>query len=135
MANKETGVKPTSANGETKMTAADGKFFSTMFKYLPANMDIDWEGLARELNLKNANVAKVRCRQIRTKLGVTGPGTGSGTPSSPTSAPKANANANKVKKPRKPAKGKQPKNAPAPEISDDDGNDGEMAVEAEDGEA
>jgi hypothetical protein len=61
MADKDTGAKSASADGETKMTPADGKFFSTMFKYLPANVELDWEGFAQEMGLKNANVAKVCC--------------------------------------------------------------------------
>ncbi|KAI2643127.1 hypothetical protein GGS21DRAFT_485637 [Xylaria nigripes] len=64
------------AEGDNKMTAADAKFFATMFKYLPKGLSIPWDDFAKEMNLKNGAVARTRCRQIRTKLGHFGPGTG-----------------------------------------------------------
>ncbi|GAP90563.1 hypothetical protein SAMD00023353_5000510 [Rosellinia necatrix] len=101
-------------------SAGDTKFFATMFKYLPKNIDIDWDQFAQEMGFKNSEVAKVRCRQIRLKLGLTGAGS-SNAPSTPTKSgttaksvtPKSvtpkSGNANKVTKPRGKAKVKQPK--------------------------
>ncbi|KAI1655834.1 hypothetical protein F4813DRAFT_391406 [Daldinia decipiens] len=48
-------------------SAGDQKFFAVLFKYLPAGLDLDWDGLAQELNLKNTKIAKTRFSQIRRK--------------------------------------------------------------------
>ncbi|KAI1649562.1 uncharacterized protein F4817DRAFT_313704 [Daldinia loculata] len=47
------------------LTAGDQKFFTAIFKYLPNSLDIDWDGLAQELNLKDSRIAKMRFSQIR----------------------------------------------------------------------
>ncbi|KAI1166346.1 hypothetical protein F5B18DRAFT_74912 [Nemania serpens] len=103
------------ADGETKLTAGETKFFTVMFKYLPKTVEIDWDEFAKEMGFKNGSIAKVRCRQIRVKLGLLAPET-------PTKAavakPLKPANeGNKVTKAGKKSKGKQPK--PEPEFFDD----------------
>ncbi|KAK6955312.1 hypothetical protein Daesc_002945 [Daldinia eschscholtzii] len=54
---KETGTPST----------GDQKFFAAFFKFLPNSMDIDWNGLALELGLKDARIARTRFSQIRRK--------------------------------------------------------------------
>ncbi|KAI0533960.1 hypothetical protein GGR58DRAFT_84602 [Xylaria digitata] len=98
------------ADGESKVTAADVKFFTVMFKHLPQKLDIDWEEFAKEMGLKNPGVAKTRLGQIRSKLGLTRAraGNGSGTLTG-AAVPKvikpANVN-NKITKARGPTKAK-----------------------------
>ncbi|KAI1821971.1 hypothetical protein F4861DRAFT_541399 [Xylaria intraflava] len=58
------------AEVEAKMTPADTKFLTTMFKYLPKNVQIPWDEFAKDMKLKNAVVAK-----IRSKLGLFAPST------------------------------------------------------------
>ncbi|KAI1365820.1 hypothetical protein F5Y08DRAFT_302765 [Xylaria arbuscula] len=84
-----------SADGDLKVSAADIKFFTILFKYLPRQLDIKWEDFAKEMGLKNQNVAKVRLGQIRKKLGIDGVG------DSPVKPRAARPNPGKVtKKPR-----------------------------------
>ncbi|KAI0131228.1 hypothetical protein F4814DRAFT_445370 [Daldinia grandis] len=49
------------------LSAGDQKFFTTIFKYLPNGIDLDWNGLSQELGLKDAKIAKLRFSQIRRK--------------------------------------------------------------------
>ncbi|KAI1084487.1 hypothetical protein F5B20DRAFT_576623 [Whalleya microplaca] len=66
------------ANSTTKDVASmasmqDNKFFSTIFKYLPKtakDVNIDWQGFAVEMGLKDASIAKCRYAQIRKKFGM-----------------------------------------------------------------
>ncbi|KAI1101936.1 hypothetical protein F4804DRAFT_334822 [Jackrogersella minutella] len=51
-------------------SAKDQKFFSTIFKYLPHFVDLDWDSFSREMGLKDANIAKIRYRQIRLKYAI-----------------------------------------------------------------
>ena len=46
--------------GEVAISAADQKFFTTMFKYLPRGMDLDWEEFAKDMGFKDGGIAKVR---------------------------------------------------------------------------
>ncbi|KAI1131204.1 hypothetical protein F5Y10DRAFT_234045 [Nemania abortiva] len=139
-----TPLKPNNAAGDgafdSKFTAGDGKFFSVMSKHLPATLDIDWDQFAKDMGLKNAAVAKVRYRQIRTKLGLPG---AAGTPGAGTKAaddPQADAAktlkpanvSNKITKARKPQKPRKQKNAL--EDSADIVDDG-MKLDLHDGEA
>ncbi|KAI8963425.1 hypothetical protein F5Y11DRAFT_319758 [Daldinia sp. FL1419] len=48
-------------------SASEQKFFTTIFKYLPNGMDIDWNKFAFELGLKDAKIARTRFSQIRRK--------------------------------------------------------------------
>ncbi|KAI1753606.1 hypothetical protein F4782DRAFT_497002 [Xylaria castorea] len=133
MSEKE-GSTANSAEGELNLTPQESKFFATIFKHLPKTLDIDWEQFAAEMGFKNADVAKVRCRQIRTKHGIYGaPGSPSKpvTPRKPATPKAANAN-NKITKPRKPKQPKQPQHAP--EVANDANDDGEMNVAPQDGE-
>ncbi|KAK5631057.1 hypothetical protein RRF57_006772 [Xylaria bambusicola] len=100
--NKETD----SGASDSKFTAGEIKFFTVMFKYLPRHLELDWDAFAREMTLKDGNVAKVRVRQIRKKLGLDGVGAGKNA-----SPAKPKPTANKVSKPRKSSKAKQAKNA------------------------
>ncbi|KAI1800851.1 hypothetical protein F4811DRAFT_556447 [Daldinia bambusicola] len=53
---------------ETSVSSAvDQKFFTTLFKFLPSGLDLDWDGLAHELGWKNAKIARTRFGQIRRK--------------------------------------------------------------------
>ncbi|KAI0398084.1 hypothetical protein F5Y17DRAFT_412212 [Xylariaceae sp. FL0594] len=96
---------PPAAAGDAPsgLSAGDSKFFLAMAKHLPKSLEIDWEALAKDLNLKSGNVAKTRYRQIRTKHGLNEPAA-SGAPATPatpaTPTPKKQA-ANRVTKPRK----------------------------------
>ncbi|KAI1305680.1 hypothetical protein F5Y03DRAFT_394867 [Xylaria venustula] len=66
MADKET---TGSNNGDAglHLTPAESKFFAMVIKYMPKNVELNWEELAREMNLKDGGIAKVRMRQIRKK--------------------------------------------------------------------
>lgn len=48
-----------SADGDLKVTAADIKFFTVLFKYLPRQLDLNWEEFASEMGLKDGSIAKV----------------------------------------------------------------------------
>ncbi|KAF3070542.1 hypothetical protein GL218_00710 [Daldinia childiae] len=48
-------------------SAGDQKFVTALLKFLPTGIDIDWDGLAQELNLKSTKIAKTRFSQIRRK--------------------------------------------------------------------
>ncbi|KAI5864204.1 hypothetical protein GGS23DRAFT_595841 [Durotheca rogersii] len=79
----------TEANG---YSVHEQKFFATIFKYLPKNLDLNWDEFASEMGLKNASIAKTRFSQIRRKFEIgNSPGSVSSTPSKVT----------KAKKPRK----------------------------------
>ncbi|KAJ8133023.1 hypothetical protein O1611_g599 [Lasiodiplodia mahajangana] len=129
---------PTNANpsGESNFnpTLAESKFCAFMLKYLPANPDINWEEFANDMGLKNANVAKARCRQIRKKLGlqVNSPAAEKG--ETPEVLKPVNADS-KVTKPRK----KNPKPRKMKSVLEDaadiayDGK-GEMRLDPHDGE-
>ncbi|KAF2963263.1 hypothetical protein GQX73_g10312 [Xylaria multiplex] len=85
------------ADGESKVTAADVKFFTVMFKHLPQKLDIDWDEFAKEMGLKNPGVAKTRLGQIRSKLGLTRARAGNGLG---TSIKPANTNNKIIKAPK-----------------------------------
>ncbi|KAI1264062.1 hypothetical protein F5Y18DRAFT_428567 [Xylariaceae sp. FL1019] len=56
-----------------KVSDGDIKFFTTFFTFVPQTIPgFDWDGFAKGMGMKNANVAKVRYGQIRKKLGITG---------------------------------------------------------------
>ncbi|KAI0871394.1 hypothetical protein GGS24DRAFT_509852 [Hypoxylon argillaceum] len=118
---------------ELKLTPGDSKFFVILVKYLPKAVEIDWDEFAKEMGLKDGNVAKVRFRQIRTKLGILLPEAGSpAKPATPKVLKPANEN-NKVTKSRKsPAKVKKSKQEP--EQADEKKADVD-AADAADGEA
>ncbi|KAI1178471.1 hypothetical protein F4777DRAFT_97402 [Nemania sp. FL0916] len=111
-----------SSSDDMKLTPGDTKFFTTLFKYLPKSLEVDWEGFSKEMGFKDGLIAKVRFRQIRNKHGLVGldtPGT-PGTPATPGSAKstkasgggalKANTDENKVTKPgRKKGAGGRPR--------------------------
>lgn len=52
------------ADGETKLTAGETKFFTVMFKYLPKTVEIDWDEFAKEMGFKNGSIAKVRLHSL-----------------------------------------------------------------------
>ncbi|KAI1461077.1 hypothetical protein F4805DRAFT_477472 [Annulohypoxylon moriforme] len=54
-------------------SVADQKFFTTLFKYLPKAIDMDWEGFSQDMGFKNVQIAKTRFRQIRRKYAVSQP--------------------------------------------------------------
>ncbi|KAI1403817.1 hypothetical protein F4819DRAFT_484263 [Hypoxylon fuscum] len=56
--------------GPVEPSENDKKFFATTFKYLPNDLEMDWDQLAAEMGLKNGHIAKVRFRQIRRKLSI-----------------------------------------------------------------
>ncbi|KAI0443932.1 hypothetical protein F4803DRAFT_513350 [Xylaria telfairii] len=118
------------ADGELQVTAQESKLFTHIVKQLPKAIDIDWDQLAKELGFKNAEVAKTRCRQIRTKLGIYGP-PGSSSQTSKSAVKGPSNEKNKVTKPRKLAKTKKAKHVPEAE---DDAKDEDMASDAEDSE-
>ncbi|KAI1338834.1 hypothetical protein F5Y15DRAFT_99351 [Xylariaceae sp. FL0016] len=73
--------KDTGKQGST-FSESDIKFFTTFFKYLPKNVpEMDWEGIAKEIGLKDGGIAKCRFRQIRKKHGLTDPPTPGKAPS------------------------------------------------------
>ncbi|KAL7624401.1 hypothetical protein AAE478_005965 [Parahypoxylon ruwenzoriense] len=78
-------------------SAGDLKFFSTIFKFLPKSLDMNWDEFAKEMGLKDATIAKARFSQIRRKFEV---GKLPGTPSPDSSK------VTKSTKARKPRKGK-----------------------------
>ncbi|KAI1115908.1 hypothetical protein F5Y14DRAFT_460086 [Nemania sp. NC0429] len=138
--------KDIAAEVDAKMTPGDVKFFAAMFKYLPKNIEIDWDEFAKEMGFKDGKIAKVRCRQIRAKLdpetptktptkrAATAKDLSLDDPETPTKAtPKALKPANegnKVTKGGRKGKGKQPKSEPKV-ANDDDDDDGEEKVKAE----
>ncbi|TGJ85798.1 hypothetical protein E0Z10_g3018 [Xylaria hypoxylon] len=133
------------ADGDVKFTVVENKFFVTMFKYLPKNLEIDWDRFAKEMGLKDGSIAKTRCRQIRTKHGLNEPAAASGSgapinvttpkPNKTTNANNKTSNANnKVTKARKPKQQKRTTQV-ADDVADDTVNNHEMAGDAHDDEA
>lgn len=55
---------PNAAEFVAKLTSAETKFFTVIFKYLPKNLDIDWNGFAEEMGFKGGNIAKVRIHAL-----------------------------------------------------------------------
>lgn len=45
--------------GPVEPSENDKKFFATTFKYLPNDLEMDWDQLAAEMGLKNGHIAKV----------------------------------------------------------------------------
>ncbi|GAW18929.1 hypothetical protein ANO14919_084120 [Xylariales sp. No.14919] len=115
------------AGDDPKFSSAEQKFFVTMFKYLPKNLDINWDQFAAEMGLKDGSIAKTRCRQIRTKYKFNEPSAGNGsggTPEADTPKPINTTKGNKITKGRKPPKPKQQKKTPKL-ANVDDVDDGE----------
>ncbi|KAI1266509.1 hypothetical protein F5Y18DRAFT_359824 [Xylariaceae sp. FL1019] len=55
--------------GETsKFSESDMKFATTFFSFLETRPEINWEAFAQTLKFKDAEIAKVRFRQIHKKL-------------------------------------------------------------------
>ncbi|KAI0490521.1 hypothetical protein F4859DRAFT_11213 [Xylaria cf. heliscus] len=127
------------ADGDLKLTTQETKLFTHIIKQLPKTIDIDWDQVAAEVGFKNGDVAKTRCRQIRTKLGIYGSSAGSPRKPAASNPIKPINKGNKVVKPRKNAKAKESK--PAVEIAnhdddddDDDDNDGDIDDGPQEGE-
>ncbi|KAI1086160.1 hypothetical protein F5B19DRAFT_498617 [Rostrohypoxylon terebratum] len=99
--------------GDVGISAADQKFFTVIFKYLPTGMDLDWDRFAVDMGFKDASIAKVRFRQIRKKYkaGM------SGTDASPSSS---KASPRKVTKPKTPRKARVKKQGAGLDHGDDD---------------
>ncbi|KAI1381474.1 hypothetical protein F4677DRAFT_440690 [Hypoxylon crocopeplum] len=57
-------------------SVGDQKFFATIFKYLPKNIEMNWEDFAQEMGFKNSTIAKARFSQIRRKHEVGSSATG-----------------------------------------------------------
>ncbi|PHH81633.1 hypothetical protein CDD82_326 [Ophiocordyceps australis] len=57
-------------------------FFLAVVKYMRNKAEVDWNAVAVEQRLKNAEVAKVRFGQIKRKLGISSAGDGPATPTS-----------------------------------------------------
>ncbi|KAI2473355.1 hypothetical protein F4781DRAFT_427372 [Annulohypoxylon bovei var. microspora] len=55
-------------NADNIVTGADQKFFSTLFKYLPSRIDMDWDQFSKDMGFKDAHIAKARFSQIRRKF-------------------------------------------------------------------
>ncbi|KAI1190315.1 hypothetical protein F5B17DRAFT_427641 [Nemania serpens] len=131
MSDKDIPVSP-AGDGESKLTAGDIKFFTAMFKYLPKNIEMDWDEFAQEMGFKDGRIAKVRCRQIRLKLGLV-------TPDTPTKATTANAlkpanEGNKVTKAGRKPKAKQPKfELKVADGDEDDDDKAKVKVAADEG--
>ncbi|KAI2617345.1 hypothetical protein GGR54DRAFT_648920 [Hypoxylon sp. NC1633] len=83
-------------------TGSDQKFFAAIFKNLPKNVDIDWDAFARDMELKDGKIAKMRLGQIRRKLDIRSPGSNGSQPFSPSKVTKSKP---RVRAP-KPKKGK-----------------------------
>ncbi|KAI0884757.1 uncharacterized protein GGS22DRAFT_188967 [Annulohypoxylon maeteangense] len=94
-------------------SAAEQKFFTTLFKYLPKTLDMDWDDFAKEMGFKDVTIAKTRFGQIRRKYAV-GKHAGGATPSP------LKANPHKVKKPKAARKGRAKKQGAGLDWSDDD---------------
>ncbi|KAI0525447.1 hypothetical protein F5B22DRAFT_642466 [Xylaria bambusicola] len=118
-----------SGAGDSKFTAVDIKFCTIMFKHLPRQLELDWDAFAKEMKLKNTNVAKVRVRQIRKKLGLDGVSAGQN--ASPAKPKPNNANT-KVSKSGKSSKAKKATNAV--EEAADAINNEDMDADDQDGE-
>ncbi|XDG02936.1 hypothetical protein ABKA04_002551 [Annulohypoxylon sp. FPYF3050] len=99
--------------GDVSISAADQKFFTMMFKYLPTGMDLDWAQFAKDMNFKDSGVAKARFRQIRLKYGV-GPSSTNSSSSSAKTSPR------KVMKPKASRKGRVKKQGAGLDLGDDD---------------
>ncbi|KAI8627685.1 hypothetical protein F5Y19DRAFT_477222 [Xylariaceae sp. FL1651] len=132
--------KDTSGEGP-KPTESDNKFLRTIAKYVPKDVQIDWEKFTEEMKLKNVLVAKTRFRQIRSKLGLNEPADDPSQQATQTTSKKSTkvtakatmpSNANKVTKSRKQTRGKKSKQASQP-VADAAETD-EMIVDAEDDE-
>lgn len=63
MSDKDIPVSP-AGDGESKLTAGDIKFFTAMFKYLPKNIEMDWDEFAQEMGFKDGRIAKVRLHAL-----------------------------------------------------------------------
>ncbi|KAI1210581.1 uncharacterized protein F4807DRAFT_459422 [Annulohypoxylon truncatum] len=94
-------------------SSAEQKFFTTMFKYLPKGIDMDWEEFSKEMGYKDASVAKDRFGQIRRKYAVGQPATSSSTSPS-------KAGVRKATKAKASRKGRAKKQAAGFDYGDDD---------------
>ncbi|PHH65170.1 hypothetical protein CDD81_3301 [Ophiocordyceps australis] len=72
---------PTMA-GRREPTSQDAMFFFAIVKHMKNKAEVDWNAVAAEQRLKNAEVAKVRFGQIKRKLGISSTGDGPTTPTS-----------------------------------------------------
>ncbi|KAI8952228.1 hypothetical protein F4801DRAFT_234082 [Xylaria longipes] len=118
-------------DAEIKLTPVDSKFFAAFFKNMKS-VDIDWEKFTTEMGFKNIAVAKTRYGQIRSKLGLTGPGAGHVGSSGRSSCSRPNRTDNRIIKSRMSVQSKQYKQAP--EAADDADDDEEVAVNAQNDE-
>ncbi|KAI0966717.1 hypothetical protein F4678DRAFT_483762 [Xylaria arbuscula] len=66
MSDKET-TGSNSGDAELNLTPGEIKLFALVVKYMPKNVDLNWDELAKEMKLKDGGIAKVRMRQIRKK--------------------------------------------------------------------
>ncbi|KAI1780534.1 hypothetical protein F4818DRAFT_435737 [Hypoxylon cercidicola] len=58
-----------------QLTTSESRFAATLFKYLPKDLELNWEAFAKDMKFKGAGVARVRFHQIRRRL-VADPSTG-----------------------------------------------------------